>query len=131
MNIIVQQISVGNENNARSSDGRRDNGHWGGTRREGNRYREQGSRDRASTPTPGLNTRERNDIPRRENNYDKCRLCRQKGHWPKNCRNCFTCGISTHIKRNCPWNKRKEQTNVTRVCSKNKTKCFNVSVNVS
>ena len=52
VNSLVQQMLVGNGKNARSSDGRRDNSHWGGTRRDGNRHGEQGSRDRARTPTP-------------------------------------------------------------------------------
>ena len=86
---LFYQMSVANEKIRRSSDGRRDNSHWGGTRRHGNRYREQGLRDRAITPTTGPNTRERNDNPRRENSFDKCPLCGQKGHCTKNCRNCF------------------------------------------
>ena len=44
-------MSVGNENNARSSDGRRDNSHWGGTRCDEKRYWEQNSRDRERTLT--------------------------------------------------------------------------------
>ena len=40
----------------------------------------------------------------------------------------FFCGISTHIKRNCPWNKRTDSTNVIRMCSTNETKCFNVEL---
>ena len=35
---LVQQMSVGKEKNARSSDSRRDNNHCGGTRRHGNRF---------------------------------------------------------------------------------------------
>ena len=54
-------------------------------------------------------------------------LC-AKGSLGKNCRNCFTCGNSTHITRNCPWNKRTEQTKVIKVCSTNKTKCLNVEL---
>ena len=108
-------MSVDNENNARSSDGRRNNSHWGGTRRGVNRYREQGPRDRARNPTPEPNTRKRSDNPRKENNYVD--YVGKKTHLAKNCRNWFTCGSSTHIKRNCSWKKRMEQTNVIRMCS--------------
>ena len=41
VNRLDQQMSVGKENYDRSSDGRRDNSHWGGTRRDGNQNREQ------------------------------------------------------------------------------------------
>ena len=52
----------------------------------------------------------------------------KKGHWSMICRNCFTGGSSTHIKRNCPGNKWTEQTNVIRVCSTIKRKCFNIEL---
>ena len=77
-NRLVQQTSIGNEKNARSSDGRRYNGHWGGTRINGNWYREQGSRDRARTPKSGTKLRKRIDNRRWENDSDKRRLCWQK-----------------------------------------------------
>ena len=65
------QMSVGDENNARSSEGRRDNSHLWGTRPDGNRHSDQGSRDWARTPIPGPNKREKND-------NDKLPLCGQK-----------------------------------------------------
>ena len=123
VNRLVQQKSVGKENSGRSS-----NSHWGGTRRNGNQYREQGSKDRARILTPGPNTRESKDNPRRENNYEKCRLCGQKSQWAKNCHNCFTCRSSAHTKRICPWIKRTKQTNIIDACSTDKTNCFNVKL---
>ena len=71
VNRLVQHMFVGNENIVRSSDGRRNNSHWGVTRRDGNRYREKSSRDGVRTITPALNIREGNDNPRRKNNITK------------------------------------------------------------
>ena len=76
VNRIVRQMSSDSEKITRSSDGRSDSSHWGRTRHEGNRYREQGSGDRARTHTP--NTCERNENSKREIIY---RLCKQEGHW--------------------------------------------------
>ena len=42
----------------------------------------------------------------------------KKGHLAKKMCNCFSCERSTHIIRKCPWNKKKEQNNVT-ICSSN------------
>ena len=78
VNRLDHYVSVSIKNKVRSSDGWKDNSHRGGTRRDMNRYREQVSRDRARTTTPAPNTRERNDDPRRCNNYDKYRLCGKK-----------------------------------------------------
>ena len=42
------------------------------------------------------------------------------------CRNCFQCGSSQHLKRNCPFRKKTtENCNVIRVCSTNTIKCLN------
>ena len=97
VNRLVQEMSADNKTITRSSDGGRENNHLGGTRRNGNRYREQCSKDRARSPTPIPNTCERNDNSKEDNICCKCRLCMPKCHWAKNCHNCFTCGNSTHM----------------------------------
>ena len=91
VNRLVQQMSV-EENKARSSDGRKENGHWGATQRKSNQYREQGSRYRARTPNPGPNTREKKTTIA-EWKTTKTRVTGQNDHLAKNCRNCFICVI--------------------------------------
>ena len=108
VNRPVHRMSVSSGNISWSSDGRGDNSHWGGTPREGNRYREQGSRS-SKFPALGQNSREKIDKPRRENSDDKSRLCGQRSHLAKNCHICFTCCSSTQFKGNCPRNKTTEK----------------------
>ena len=46
----------------------------------------------------------------------------------ENCSNGFSSGCSTRIKRNCLWNKKTEQINVSRAGSTNKMKSFEVDL---
>ena len=47
----------------------------------------------------------------------------------RSCRNCFLCGSSQHLKRNCPFKKKTtENSNVIRVCSTNTIKCLNAEI---
>ena len=60
---------------------------------------------------------------------DTCTGSGQKRHRIKQCRNCFYCGSSQHIKRYCPNRKPKQTTesaNVIRVFSTSTTKRFSI-----
>ena len=55
--------------------------------------------------------------------------CGQEGHPAKYCRNCFFCGISQHLKKDCPQRKKKdEKFNLIKICSANAYKCFNTEL---
>ena len=83
---------------------------------------------------PGPSHRDRSfgkDEPSRriDRQVFKSRAIWQEGYISRNCRNCFLCGSSQHLKRNCPFKKKTtENCNFIRVCSTNTTKCIGAEI---
>ena len=133
---IVIQLSVDekqrenhrNQSRARSSS----RGWWGDDRRDRGQQQDRGFNDRRQFPTLGPSHRDRSfgrDEPSRGRQVFKFRACGQEGHISRNCRNCFLCGSSQHLKINCPFKKKTtENCNVIRVCSTNTIKCLNAEI---
>ena len=89
-----------NQSRERSSS----RGRWGDDRRDRGQQQDSGFNDRRRLPTPRPSHRDRSfgrDEPSRRNFRHglKCRTCGKEGYISKNCRNCFLCGSSQHLKK--------------------------------
>ena len=130
---LVNQLSVdckqreNRHNQSRERSGSRER--WGDDRRNRGQQKDRGFNDRRRFPTHGPSHRDRSfgrEEPSRRNDRQsfKCKDCGQEGHLSRNCRNCFLCGSSQHLKK-------KETTkncNVIRVCSTKTIKCLNAEI---
>ena len=123
VNGLVQKLSRTADGNSRESGGNSQS--WDNTRRG-----LQGQNDfNQNQGRPNLLENEKSGFPNSDKNFnrnftDSCTGCGQKGHRIKQCRNCFHCGSSQHIKRYSPNRKPKQTTesaNVIKVCSTSTT----------
>ena len=137
---LVNQLPVDDEQreNRRNQSRERSSsrGRWGDDRRDRGQQQGRVLNDRLRLAMPGPSHRDRSsgrDEPCRRNDRHsfRCRTCGQKGHISRIlfCRNCFLCGISKHLKRNCTFKKKTtENCNATSVCSTNTIKCVNAEI---
>ena len=104
---LVNQSSVDEKQRENHRNQSRDRsssrGRWGDDRRDRGQQQDRGFNDRRRLPTPGPSHRDRSfgrDEPSRRNDRQgfRCRACGQEGHISRNCRNCFLCGGSQHLK---------------------------------
>ena len=130
VNGLVQKLSGTADGNSRESGGNSQG--WVNTRRE---YQGQNNFNQ-NQGRSNLLDNEKSGFPNNDKNFnrnfkDSCTGGGQKGHKIKQCRNCFHCGCSQHIKRYCPNRKPKQTTesaNVIKVCSTSTTKCFTIQI---
>ena len=130
VNGLVQKLSGTADGNSRESGGNSQG--WVNTRRG---YQGQNNFNQ-NQDRPNLLEYEKSGFPNNDKNFNRNftnsrTRCRQKGHRIKQCRNCFHCGSSQHIKRYCPNRKPKQTTesaNVIKVCSTSTTKCFTIQI---
>ena len=138
VNRLVNQLSVDDkQRKVRQNQSRErsiSRGRWEDDRRDRGQQQDRGFNDRRRLPTPRSSHQDRSfgrDEPSGRNDWQgfKCRACGQEGHTSRNFQNCFLCGSSQHLKRNCPFKKKTtENCNVIRVCSTNTIKCLNAEI---
>ena len=136
---LISQMTTddGNRNQRASFSRERSNsrGRWESRNRDRDSYRKRDGSGRRRHPTPGPGQRDYSN-GRRDSSRDsdrrkpiRCRACGQEGHPAKYCKNCFFCGSSQHLKKDCPQRKKKdEKFNLIKICSANAYKCFNTEL---
>ena len=119
---LISQMTTddGNRNQRASFSRERSNsrGRWESRNRDSrdrDSYRRRDGSGRRRHPTPGPGQRDysngRRDSSRDSDRWKRirCRACGQQGHSAQYCRNCFFCGSSQLLKKDCPQREKKDE----------------------